>query len=81
MAKVGTTSAALRIFGDDLDPEEISLALGIKPTRWARKSELGIRSQNKKPARTGFWQLTTDVREPGNLNGQIKHCYQWYRVT
>lgn len=72
MAHVGTTSASLRIFGDDLDPEEISLALGAEPTRCARKGEMEAGSPRKTPARTGFWQLTAADREPGNLDAQIK---------
>lgn len=75
MAHVGITSAALRIFGDDLDPDEISLALGIEPTRWARKGELETTSPRKKPAKIGFWQLNSDYREPGNLDAQIQELF------
>lgn len=49
-------SVSLRIFGDDLQPNEITRLLGCEPTKAYRKGELNERNQI--PARTGSWHLS-----------------------
>ncbi|GLK57069.1 hypothetical protein JOD31_003102 [Methylopila capsulata] len=86
MADMAETIACLRIFGDDLDPDEMTKLLGCSPTASARKGD--VRAKKFKE-RTGRWQLQADVRVPGDLNGQLKEIFAklvcdidvWKRVT
>jgi hypothetical protein len=39
LAGISRTKAALRISGDDLDPDEVSKLLGAAPTESARKGD------------------------------------------
>jgi len=70
---VSKTKASLRIFGDDLDPDEIARALGKEPTRTQRKGgTVGNRKDAKSIACTGGWWLHAKDRTPGNLDGQVR---------
>jgi len=74
MAAVSETQAALRFFGDDLDPDELSARLGGKPSTSARKGDV-IRSEKtgrERTAKTGSWILSVGRREPGDLDGQVE---------
>ena len=58
----------LRFAGDDLDPDEISAVLPVKPTRAHRKGEeffAGPRAGNLR-GRTGMWFLATDKLVPSD---------------
>src|SRR5271169_6406144 len=64
----GKAFVTLRFVGDDLDPDEISAVLPIKPTRAHRKGEeffAGPRAGNLH-GRTGMWFLATDKLVPGD---------------
>ena len=65
--------ATLRLFGDDLIPEEVSALLGASPTEAHHKGEelVGRRTGNKRIAKTGSWHLQAARREPEDLEGQI----------
>lgn len=72
MAEVHETSASLRFHGDDLDPEEISRALGAQPTRSGKKGGIWVTPRGKPiVARTGYWNFSTGRESPGNLEQQI----------
>jgi len=72
MAAVYETVASLRIFGDDLDPDEISALLGASPTSSARKGEIRVsKSGRERTERTGRWLLEAVYRQPGDLDSQI----------
>jgi len=58
MGEVLRTAASLRFFGDDLDPDQVTYALG--------KSSGTFRTANY-----GTWLLEVERRSPGDLNGQI----------
>ena len=75
MTRIVITSVALRIFGDDLIPEEITHALGAEPTRWAKRGEAEVSSPRKRLAKTGFWQLSMPDRQPGDLDAQINGLF------
>lgn len=73
MATVKESSVCLRIMGDSLDPDRVSLALGGTPTLCYRKGEkiwnpAGTRARI---AKFGGWHLRLDRRSPGDLDGQI----------
>ncbi len=58
----------LRFAGDELDPDEISAVLPVKPTRAHRKGETffaGPRA-GKLRGRTGIWFLATDKLVPSD---------------
>jgi Domain of unknown function (DUF4279) len=64
----GKAFVTLRFAGDDLDPDEISAVLPIKPTRAHRKGEeffAGPRAGNLY-GRTGMWFLATDKLVPSD---------------
>ncbi len=66
------STATLRIFGDDLVPDEVTKILGCAPTR------SHIKGQPHKPGsqhcwRTGSWRLCAEDAEPEDLNAQLNH--------
>ena len=73
MAVVNRTVAALRLFGDDLIPAEISALLGSEPTACSKKGDFRSSSSGREAAsKTGSWRLRVEDRSPGDLNGQIQ---------
>jgi hypothetical protein len=71
MAHLARSAASLRIAGDDLVPEEVSLLLGAQPTHAQRKgqelpSKFGVRV-----ARFGHWRLHAEETKPENLDAQV----------
>ena len=73
MSHFETSTATLRFFGDDLDPEEITSRLGCTYTRCTRKGEvtIGKVTGNERIAKTGSWLLLVSDQEPANLDLQI----------
>lgn len=73
MPTISETAASLRIFGDDLDPDEITAKLGKQPDTSAKKGESVIMpSGRKRIARTGRWSVSAEKRQPGDLDAQIR---------
>jgi Domain of unknown function (DUF4279) len=62
----GKAFVTLRFAGDDLDPDEISAVLPVKPTRAHRKGESFFAGPHagKLRGRTGIWFLATDRLVP-----------------
>lgn len=70
MPDLARTTVGLRIFGDALDPDEITRRLGIEPTGCARKGDTHRTASGREVvARSGSWRLDAGV--PGNLSTQI----------
>jgi hypothetical protein len=63
------STVALRIFGDDLVPEEVSALMGCEPTRSYRKGQL--RQAPSYLAKTGTWLLEAADAEPGDIEAQV----------
>lgn len=66
MATIGRVRASLRVFGDTLEPEEVSALLGHKPTRQHRKGDkIDGRGGAKRDAiePTGAWILDSALSE------------------
>jgi hypothetical protein len=63
------STVGLRIFGDDLVPEEVSALLGCEPTRAYRKGQM--RQAPNYVAKTGTWLLEAADAEPGDLEAQL----------
>lgn len=62
------TSACLRFFGDDLDPDELTSLLGGEATTKARKGEMKPGGRIHK---TGSWLLESGFAAGDNLDAQI----------
>jgi hypothetical protein len=72
MPEISRTAVTLRIFGDDLDPDEVSQILGAEPTARARKGDVRqAASGSAAVARSGSWRLEAAASCPGDLNTQI----------
>lgn len=72
MAALHETTLALRFFGDDLDPDEVTARLGCPPTKGAKKGGIWITKRGtENTARTGSWLLISNDRQPGDLNAQV----------
>lgn len=69
MAGIARTGASIRVFGEDLDPVEVTGLLGAEPTHQSRKGDVrasGFIQQQ------GAWRLRAPEREPGDLEGQLR---------
>ena len=73
MAAVDNSEASLRFWGDDLDPDEISQLLGVRPTAAGTKGSIKqtLRSGKQFVAKSGYWILDTKSESPADLDKQI----------
>lgn len=72
MAHLARSVASLRIFGDDLQPEEISRLLGCAPTKaWPKGHAHVSKSGREFVKKSGGWLLHASDTEPENLDGQV----------
>jgi hypothetical protein len=81
MGYANHSAASLRLFGDDLDPAEVTRLMGQHPSRSHKKGDPvrdrnGIQCKNVLTGalsvrRTGCWLKRVDDRKPEDLNGQI----------
>lgn len=78
MSRPDYTKASLRIFGDDLVPEEISKLLGATPTKSERKGEVSVGKStgNERVAKTGSWRLAAATNCEGDLDAQINDLFK-----
>lgn len=65
-----STSVALRFFGEDLDPAELSQRLGAEPTVCHRKGD-SIPNIQQETSRTGSWLLAGERQSKSSLEAQI----------
>src|SRR5437016_2898353 len=68
---VDSVCASLCFCGDDLDPEEISRALGHQPTSASRKGD-ELPGRYHRVAATGSWLLEAPTSDPPDLEESIK---------
>ncbi|MDG2527461.1 DUF4279 domain-containing protein [Caulobacter endophyticus] len=73
MSQLHQTAATLRFFGEDLDPDEITILLKGPPTQSCRKGdERPLHGGGTARERRGSWRRTVDRRSPGDLDAQIE---------
>lgn len=74
MPLLESSRASLRIVGDSLIPSKITQMLGSEPTGAQQKGDVitGRSTGRTRIAKTGMWWLEAEVREPGDLCGQIE---------
>lgn len=67
------SQATIRVFGDLLNPEEVTTLLGCEPTTSQRIGDeiVGHTTGAVRVARTGLWRLSATQRDPEDLPGQI----------
>nr|WP_281856889.1 DUF4279 domain-containing protein [Litoreibacter halocynthiae] len=63
----------MRIWGDDLIPEDVSSLLGQPPTKSESKGDvlIGKVTGQKRNAKTGGWRLAAPDQLDGNLDAQV----------
>lgn len=73
MGPFGHSQTTLRIYGDSLDPDDVTRLLGCEPTVSERKGEhvVGPKTGAVRVARTGSWRLQATRTEPEDLPVQI----------
>lgn len=72
MGHLHHSEATLRVFGDDLNPDEVSALLGAEPTYKCRKGDARTLTSGRVIVeRRGSWRLSASRREPENLDGQV----------
>jgi hypothetical protein len=73
MAQIHHSAACLRIFGDDLIPEEITQTLRCTPTIAQRTGEvIRYRSGRERVVKCGNWRLKAERAEPEDVNAQVR---------
>ena len=71
MAAIARVRASLRVFGDSLEPEEVSALLGREPTRCQRKGDkIGPNSANVE--QTGAWILDSGISEKAEVEEHVE---------
>lgn len=75
MAAIARVRVSLRVFGDGLEPDEVSALLGRKPTRAHRKGdpmhgERGGRQKSVEP--TGAWILDSPLSEKAEIEEHVE---------
>lgn len=73
MAQLHQSVATLRIIGDDLIPEKITVLLGCEPTDSQTKGQIvrGPKTGREHPRQTGMWRLEATDCEPEDLDKQV----------
>ena len=75
MAFVDKTAASIGFHGDDLDPDEITRALG-QPSWAAKKGDILLSPSGEKiTSPSGIWLLEVEEAEPEELDRQISDMF------
>lgn len=73
MSELHKSAASLRVFGEDLDPDEVTALLGQPPTHSYRKGDIRVSRDGRQwPKRGGHWGRSVERRTPGDLDGQVE---------
>jgi hypothetical protein len=72
MAAIGRVRASLRVFGESLDPDEVSALLGRPPTRQHRKGDKIEGKGGYAVEPTGAWILDSPLSEKIELEEHIE---------
>jgi hypothetical protein len=72
LAALHESTAAFRVFGDDLVPVEITRLLGVEPTTCHSKGDKNVGENGREfaPYKSGLWLLDAGWEIPGNLDRQ-----------
>ena len=75
MAALHKSVATLRIFGDSLDPEELSRLLGCRPTKSGVKGQIRCSTPPEILHKSGSWLLDATPQMPANLDAQVVELF------
>ena len=78
MSAIHHSIVTLRIYGDDLVPQDITKMLGVSPTHSAIKGQQTSVSPTTGKvafAKAGMWRLCASDREPEDIDGQIREIF------
>jgi Domain of unknown function (DUF4279) len=86
MSVLNRTAVSLRLFGDELNPDEVTRLLGKEPDKAERRGDIRPSGYT---ARRGRWNVSAGHRAPGDLDGQIAELLAgttddlavWQRLT
>jgi hypothetical protein len=89
VAAIARVRVSLRVFGDGLEPDEVSALLGSEPTRSHRKGDPlpGDRGSRVEP--TGAWILDSALSEKAEIEEHVEallasvsnDCDEWSSLT
>lgn len=72
MGLINRCEASIRLFGDDLIPEEVCRLFGHFPSKaWMKGYQYTTSSGATVLRKTGAWILDADLSETGDFDGQI----------
>ncbi|HXA63741.1 MAG TPA: DUF4279 domain-containing protein [Bryobacteraceae bacterium] len=69
-------AAALRIFSETFEVEQITALVGLKPTRFYAKGDL-VSARSPQLRRTNAWLLKSGVAEDQGIDGTWAGCSIW----
>lgn len=72
---VDTTSVTLRFFGEELEPDRVTRALGLQPTRARQRGDAVSTAGTEQRARTGSWLLSGEQQSRTPLPQQIEDLF------
>lgn len=72
MTVLDHTAASLRVFGDDLKPDEVTALLRCAPTEaWVKGEVRTLKSGKTVTRKSGAWFLKVPSATPEDFNGQV----------
>jgi hypothetical protein len=71
LAAIARVRVSLRVFGDSLEPEEVSALLGREPTRFHRKGEK-CSADGSSIEPTGAWILDSGLSEKSEIEEHVE---------
>ncbi len=71
MAAIARVRVSLRVFGDSLEPEEVSALLGREPTRFHRKGDKSS-ADGSSIEPTGAWILDSGLSEKSEIEEHVE---------
>ena len=69
-------SVSLRIFGDDLDPDEITQLLNCQPTEAYKKGHVITTTIRPRTVKTGKWFLKIKKNSHQNIEEQVSELFE-----
>jgi Domain of unknown function (DUF4279) len=73
MGQFNHSAATLRLFGETLDPSEVTILLGCQPSVAKRMGEVTRDlSGRERIAKYGQWRLEAVAAKPGDIESQIR---------
>ncbi|WP_428310491.1 DUF4279 domain-containing protein [Hydrocarboniphaga sp.] len=73
MSVLNRTAASLRVFGNEIEPNDVTALLGCAPSEaWLKGDVQSFRSGRTITRKSGAWFLSAPVTAPEDFNGQVE---------